>query len=126
MREANLVFDRMSHIISRLEHFELALRQISASVDGLKAQLFEVELNLGVMQVKMAQNEEKLDGIKSGLADFSSDVHVWLNPGQEDATMADGGSIPKSGTASETDSNLAEEVDVLRYLDQGAISLDFE
>ena len=104
----------------KLEDLVNALDKVDRKVDGL----LEVA---NQCQVKVEESGEKLETMRTGLADFAADVNAWVQAAEE--SEADNGTEGQSlstTVALGTPDSRAEEIDLLRYVDQQGVGFDFE
>ncbi|RYO98914.1 hypothetical protein DL764_006970 [Monosporascus ibericus] len=126
-------------LLSKMEEIKEGLHLV-ADVRGKVVELVQamgdVSNKMGELQgaVDQCQNKieesgEKLETVRTGLADFASDVNSWIH--FADGSEADDGTErngqpPSATVALGTPGSQGEEVDLLRYVEGQSVSFAFE
>lgn len=125
-------------MVAKLELMEGTLARLGETLERLHTRVGDLELRLGALEVDVQQRMDvcgvKLEGIKAGLDDFSTDVQRWLNPGDvgtEGSGANQGRSKePRDESVSELDLRTPlldyGGLDMLEYMNEHNVRFDFE
>ena len=132
------MFNSLDRVVAKLELMEGTLARLGETLERLHTRVGDLELRLGALEVDVQQRMDvcgvKLEGIKAGLVDFSTDVQSWLNPGD---VGTEGGGANQERTKELRDESVSEldlrtppldygGLDMLEYMNEHNVRFDFE